>query len=176
MNDLMRQLEALLFVTETALSVERLAELTQVDTKTVLTALDQLETAISEHGIHLSRHDNGYRLVSAPEASDQVRRLLEDQAKTELSKPALETLAIVAYRGPISRQGIETIRGVGSEVTLRGLIARGLILSAGRATNEPGRPPLYSVSPQFLDLFGLSHAGQLPPLQSPAQEAEPNEA
>jgi len=173
MSDLVNQLEALLFVAEAPLTAERLAALTQVAPEAVLAALDELEAALSKRGIRLSRHDNGYRLVSAPEAADHVRRLLEDQAKTELSKPALETLAIVAYRGPITRLGIETIRGVGSEVTLRGLVARGLILTAGRAA-EPGRPPLYAVSPQFLDLFGLSHAGQLPPLQSPPQTAEPN--
>lgn len=169
MNDLNRQLEALLFVAEAPLTAEHLATLTDTIPKAVLAALDELEAALSERGIRLSRHDNGYRLVSAPETADRVRRLLEDQAKTELSKPALETLAIVAYRGPITRLGIETIRGVGSEVTLRGLVARGLILTAGRAA-EPGRPPLYAVSPQFLDLFGLSHAGQLPPLQSPQQK------
>lgn len=173
MSDLSRQLEALLFVAEAPLTAERLALLAQATLEDVVAALDALEADLSAHGIRLSRHDDGCRLVSAPEAADHVRRLLEDQAKTELSKPALETLAIVAYRGPITRHGIETIRGVGSEVTLRGLVARGLILVSGRAT-EPGRPPQYGVSPQFLDLFGLSSAGQLPPLESSAVEAESN--
>lgn len=164
MSELSQQLEALLFVAEGPLSRERLVELTDSDTKAVAAALDALETTLSGQGLRLSCHDNGYRLVSAPETADRVRRLLEDQAKTELSKPSLETLSIIAYRGPISRNGIEGIRGVGSEITLRSLLARDLIMAAGKA-KEPGRPPLYVVSPQFLDLFGLSHLKQLPPLE-----------
>jgi segregation and condensation protein B len=164
MNELTRRLEALLFVAEDPLSLERLAELADSSTTAVTEALDELDKALAGHGLCLSHHDNGYRLVSAPQEAESVRRLLEGQAKAELSRPALETLSIIAYRGPISRSGIEAIRGVGSEITLRGLISRELIVTAGKA-KEPGRPPLYAVSPQFLDLFGLSTIDQLPPLE-----------
>lgn len=164
MSELARRLEALLFVAEGLLSTQRLAELTDQPMAAVTTALTELEQALAAQGVRLSNHDDGYRLVSAPEEAESVRRLLEDQAKAELSKPALETLSIIAYRGPISRTGVEAIRGVGSEVTLRGLLSRELIVTAGKAT-EPGRPPLYVVSPQFLDLFGLSHIKQLPPIE-----------
>ena len=162
--DLTQQLEALLFVAEGPLDLETLAKLSQTDVTVVKAALGNLEKDLVKRGIRLSYHEDGYRLVSAPEAAEAVRRLLEDQAKAELSKPALETLSIIAYRGPISRAGIEAIRGVGSEATIRGLVARELIAVSGKA-KEPGRPPLYSVSPQFLDLFGLAQLGELPPLE-----------
>jgi segregation and condensation protein B len=167
---LTQQLEAVLFVAEGPLNLEQLADVIETDTKAIKAALDELKTNLAERGIRLSYHHNGYRLVSAPEAAEAVRRLLEDQAKAELSKPALETLSIIAYRGPISRAGIETIRGVGSEVTIRGLLSRELITISGKA-KEPGRPPLYSVSPQFLDLFGLGQLDQLPPLEEVADAA-----
>jgi segregation and condensation protein B len=170
MSELAQRLEALLFVAEGLLSVQRLAELSGQDEAAVTEALTELEKSLAGHGLRLSHHDNGYHLVSAPEAAGAVQRLLEDQAKAELSKPSLETLSIIAYRGPISRSGIEAIRGVGSEVTLRGLLTRELIMTAGKA-KEPGRPPLYVVSPQFLDLFGLSHIKQLPPLEEVPDEA-----
>jgi segregation and condensation protein B len=163
-------LEALLFVAENPLSLDRLAELTGEKSATVSEALKILDGSLSKRGIRLSHHDDGYRLASAPEEAGTVQRLLEDQAKAELSKPALETLSIVAYRGPISRSGIEAIRGVGSEITIRGLLSRGLIAVAGKA-KEPGRPPLYAVSPQFLDLFGLGRLGELPPLDEVRDEA-----
>ena len=161
---LTQQLEAILFVAEGPLSLDQLISVSQADKVRVEKALLQLDNDLAKRGIHLSHHDDGYRLVSAPEAAEAVRRLLEDQAKAELSKPALETLSIIAYRGPISRAGIEAIRGVGSEATIRGLVARELIAVSGKA-KEPGRPPLYSVSPQFLDLFGLAQLGELPPLE-----------
>jgi segregation and condensation protein B len=170
MSELARQLEALLFVTEGPLTVARLSELSMKSEEDVTTAMGELIDVLTSHGIRLSHHDDGYRLVSAPEEAQTIRRLLEDQAKAELSKPSLETLSIVAYRGPISRSGIEAIRGVGSEMTIRGLLTRELITTAGKA-KEPGRPPLYMVSPQFLDLFGLGHLQELPPLEETADAA-----
>ena len=164
MDELELQLEAVLFVAEGPLTLEQLAVATQHEVNEVGTALGRLKTVLHGRGINLSHHDDGYRLVSTPQAAEAVRRLLEDQAKAELSKPALETLSIIAYRGPISRAGIETIRGVGSEITIRGLLTRELISFSGKA-KEPGRPPLYSVTPMFLDLFGLAHLEQLPPLE-----------
>ncbi len=165
--NLAAQIEAVLFVAAGPLSLERLASITQQDSLAVKAALNHLEADLARRGINLSHHDDGYRLVSTPEAAEAVRRLLEDQAKAELTKPALETLSIIAYRGPISRTGIEAIRGVGSEITIRGLLSRELINISGKA-KEPGRPPLYSVTPQFLDLFGLDHLEQLPPLEEVA--------
>lgn len=164
---LVAQIEAVLFVAAGPLSLEQLASTTQRDSAEVKAALSQLKTDLAERGINLSHHDDGYRLVSAPETAGAVRRLLEDQAKAELTKPALETLSIIAYRGPISRTEVEAIRGVGSEITIRGLVSRELISISGKA-KEPGRPPLYSVTPQFLDLFGLGHLEQLPPLEEAA--------
>jgi segregation and condensation protein B len=98
-----------------------------------------------------------------------VRRFLQEETNSELSKPALETLAIVAYRGPVTKSQIEAIRGVASETMLRNLLARGLILEAGKS-QEPGRPIRYAISHSFLQHFGLTSAAELPPLPGAANE------
>jgi segregation and condensation protein B len=108
-------------------------------------------------------------LVTAPEVSLVVKKFLQDEARSELSKAALETLAIVAYRGPVTKAGIEQIRGVASETMLRNLLARGLIEEAGRV-DEAGRPQQYAVSQTFLHQFGLTSTKDLPPMPEPANE------
>ena len=163
MNDLAVKIEALLFVAEKPLTIKHLENILDVDKKVIIEALDELEVALKYRGINISSHEDGYRLVSAPDTAKVVRLLLEAQAKTELSKPTLETLSIIADRGPITRSGIESIRGVGSDATIKALLGRELILISGHSP-EPGRPPLYTVSTQFLDLFGYTKLDQLPKL------------
>lgn len=162
MSELACQLQALLFVAEQPLDMDRLAQLTGKEAKAVQEGLDELQRHLEGSGLQLSHHAEGWRLVTAPATAEVVRQLQQDQAASELSRPALETLAIIAYRGPISRNDIEAIRGVGSEVTLRNLLSRELIQVSGRSAG----PPRYNVSPQFLDLFGLRHVDELPPLNS----------
>jgi segregation and condensation protein B len=156
------QIEALLFVANEPLTSKQLAAATGSTISEIAPALKQLRARLTG-GVRLSELDSHYRLVTAPEVTTTVGNFLRDEAKTELSKAALETLAIVAYRGPITKGGIEQIRGVASETMLRNLLSRSLISEAGRAS-EAGRPQLYAVSQAFLQQFGLTSTNELPPL------------
>ena len=155
-------IEAILFTASEPLSVGQLAKLTSAAEGEVTSALADISGRLTG-GIRLSHISGTYRLVTAPEASGAVRSYLEDSSRQDLSRPALETLAIVAYKGPLTKSAIEEIRGVASETMVRNLLARGLIAEAGRSP-EPGRPQLYAVSHTFLQHFGLTSAAELPPL------------
>ncbi len=161
---LLAQIQALLFVANEPLSTSRLAELTGHKESEVRQALTKLTTHLTGSGLALTSLNDHYRLVTTPEADPVVRRYLEAGARSDLSKPALETLAIIAYRGPITRAALDEIRGVASEVMLRNLLQRGLISEQGSAA-EPGKPTLYGVSHTFLQHFGLSSLTDLPQLQ-----------
>ena len=167
---LQQQLQAILFVAPGPVTIEELATATNAPAEDVNHELEILAAAFQDSGIRLSQLDGQYRLVSAPEAAAAVRNFLQDQANSDLSRPALETLAIVAYRGPLTKTALETIRGVASETMLRNLLSRGLIMEAGKSP-EPGRPQLYAVSHGFLSHFGLTSTGELPPLpESPSED------
>jgi segregation and condensation protein B len=155
-------LEAILFAASEPLSAVKLAVAAETDAETVEHALAELRKRLTG-GIRLAHAGGTYRLVTAPETADAVRSFLEDSSRQDLTRPALETLAIIAYRGPITKSGVEQIRGVASETMLRSLIARGLVSEAGRSP-EPGRPQMYAVSHTFLQHFGLTSTRELPPL------------
>jgi segregation and condensation protein B len=161
--DLNSQLHAILFVATEPLSAEHLAEAVEANIEAVAKALTELTTSLQQTGVRLSHLDGKYRLVTAPNTAATVRRFLQAESKAELSRPALETLAIIAYRGPLTKAGIERIRGVASDTIVRNLLGRGLILEAGKSS-EPGRPQLYAVSHTFLQHFGLTDPSELPPL------------
>jgi segregation and condensation protein B len=156
------QLEAILFVAPEPISAKRLAQATGAGTAELDQALNELDARLLG-GIRLSRLGGEYRLVTSPGVAGVIRQFLQAESKNELSRPALETLAIIAYRGPLPKSAIEHIRGVASDTMLRNLLARGLITEAGRST-EPGRPPLYAISHTFLQHFGLTSLSELPPV------------
>ncbi|MEX2372792.1 MAG: SMC-Scp complex subunit ScpB, partial [Dehalococcoidia bacterium] len=128
-------------------------------------ALDALAESLREaqRGIRLQRGPQGAQLVSAPEASAHVERFLGLEANRRLSTAALETLAIVAYRQPITRGQVDAVRGVSSDGAIATLRSRDLIEAAGHAPG-PGRPMLFRTTQRFLEHFGLERPGQLPAL------------
>jgi segregation and condensation protein B len=163
---LVAQVESLLFVADAPVSVNRLAEALQVTTGQVERALADLETASAERGLRVQRDGNHVQFISAPEAAPCVERFLGLEARTRLSQAALETLAIIAYRQPVTRPEIEAIRGVSSDSVLRTLLRVGLIEDMGRAPTV-GRPILYTTTFEFLQHFGLRSMDELPPLDAP---------
>ena len=165
-------LEALLLVAESPPTTRMLARVTSVSVDAVEATLREME-ADQSSGIRLRRHEETIALVSAPEAAPYVERLLGLDTPPRLSKAALETLAVIAYHQPVTRDQIERTRGVGASGVIRSLRARDLIAPSGRL-DAPGQPLLWSVTPRFLDHFGLSGLDQLPPLEQlepPAQQA-----
>lgn len=158
------ELEALLFVAERPLSRREIANLAGVDLDTVNARLGDLELALGARGIRLLSAGDHVELATAPERSRLIARYV-GSGGVKLSPAALETLAIVAYRQPVTRGFIERIRGVDSDYVVRGLLHRRLIVEQGRA-DSPGRPYLYGTAFEFLERFGLASLDELPPLDA----------
>ena len=168
-------IEGLLFVADSPVSIGRLAEALQVTSAQVEHALAELENGSAQRGMRLQRAGNRIQLVTAPELAPSVERFLGLEARTRLSRAALETLAIIAYRQPVTRPEIESIRGVGSDSVLRTLLSVGLIEEVGRAVTV-GRPILYGTTFEFLQHFGLTRLDELPPLEEGVAAGEETEA
>jgi segregation and condensation protein B len=159
-------LEALLFATPEPLSLERLAELLPtLSGEEISAALASLKAryASPASGLMLDEVAGGVRLATRPEAAETLARLAIVRP-SRLSRPALETLAIIAYRQPITKAEVEAIRGVNIDGVLRTLGERGLIRILGRK-REPGRPMLYGTSKAFLEYFGFQDLSELPTLR-----------
>ena len=124
-------------------------------------ARNDLEISLAARGIRLVTSGDRVELATAPEAGRLIGRYIGADA-TRLSPAALETLAIVAYRQPVTKGGVERIRGVDSDYTMRALLHRRLIIELGRS-ETPGRPYLYGTDFEFLERFGLASLDELPP-------------
>lgn len=155
--------EALLFVAAAPTPVDELARATGASRAAVEAALAELAACLTGRGLQLQRHGERYALVSVPAAGPVVARFLGLSRTERLSPAALETLAIVAYRGPVTRGEVEAIRGVDSSGVLQTLVARGLIEARGRRTTV-GTPVEWGVTAAFLRHFGLASLDDLPPL------------
>jgi|YNPNPStandDraft_1061719.scaffolds.fasta_scaffold04121_9 segregation and condensation protein B len=164
-QDLPTLLESLLFVASEPVAISRLAQALEVDQEAVERALAALAQDYVEarRGLRLQRKGDRVQLCTMPEAAPYVERFLGLDLSTRLSAAALETLAIIAYRQPITRAEIEAVRGVNCDGVLRTLLARELIEPVGRL-EAPGRPFLYGTTFQFLHYFGLDSLEALPPL------------
>jgi len=169
---LARTVEALLVVASTPLSVVELAEAAADDPERVETALALLHERYAEgrSGIVLERVAGGYAFRASREAADACARLFERPVERGLSPAALETLAIVAYLGPVSRPEIARIRGVAADSAVAGLADRGLIAELGR--DGEGGAIRYGTTPLFERVFGLGGLDELPALDDLASDAE----
>jgi segregation and condensation protein B len=156
-------LEALLFIAERPLSRREIANLAGVDRDTVDARLGDLEMSLRGRGLRLLATGDRLELATAPEAGALIARYLGVDA-VRLSPATLETLAIVAYRQPVTKAAVERVRGVDSDYTMRGLVHRRLVVELGRA-DAPGRPILYGTGFDFLERFGLTSLDDLPPLE-----------
>ena len=161
-------IESILFVAPEPLDVAALAGQLGAPREEVERALSRLAEAGGGRGIRVQRQGDVVQLVTAPEAAAVVSRFLSDERQSRLSSAALETLAVVAYRQPVTRAQVEALRGVNSERALGTLQARGLVVEVGRQTSV-GRPVLYGTTAGFLEYFGLTSLAELPP----ADPAEP---
>jgi segregation and condensation protein B len=168
------QLEGLLFVAAEPVTTAHLAEALEVPPARVEAALNELEASLQERGLRLQRHAGRVQLTTSPQLAGVIERFLGLEATTHLGRAALETLAIIAYQQPVTHPQIDAIRGVNSDSMLKGLLSKGLIVETGRGEG-PGRPILYSTSPEFLQHFGLNSIKELPPLELAAEEKDHDE-
>jgi segregation and condensation protein B len=160
-------LESVLFVAEEPVNTSTLAKALRRPRDEIERALAELEADYQDRGIRLQRSNGTVQLVSAPEAGPFVERFLGIESRQRLSSAALESLAIIAYKQPVTRAGVESVRGVNSDGAIASLIARGLVADVGKAPG-PGRPTLLGTTMKFLEHFGLKNPGDLPPLTSGA--------
>ena len=165
-EDLKSILESLLFVADSPLTVQRLAEVIDGSSKDeIRSILDELNNELQNNrrGIRLVEVAGGYQLRTAKANADWVKKLLGGRP-ARMGRATLETLAIVAYRQPITKAEIEAIRGVDVDGVITTLLERNLVRAVARK-DVPGRPFLYGTTPEFLELFNLKDLAQLPTLK-----------
>lgn len=159
--------EALLFASDAPLEAERIREVLDLEdaaeARTLVETLRERYDA-AERALTVVEVGGGFRMVTRPEIAPWLLRLAKTRTKARLSRPALETLAIVAYREPVSRPEVDALRGVNSDAVLDNLLERRLLRIAGRK-EAPGRPFLYETTREFLVAFGLRDLGDLPKVE-----------
>jgi segregation and condensation protein B len=160
-----RVIEAVLFLAEDPVPASDFAVLLEVSVAEIESDLNALAAEYQQQrrGIVLRQVAGGWRLLTDPETAPFLERFIAEQRHPRLTRAALETLAIIAYRQPISRAQVAQIRGVSSESVIRTLIARGLVQEVGREP-APGLPVLYGTTPEFLERLGIDSLTDLPSL------------
>lgn len=166
-------IEALLFVSDEPVTASRLAKVMDANQASVEAALHTLaeEYAEQDRGFQLREVAGGWRLYTHPAYHQQVEEYVLSWDTRRLSQAALEALAVVAYHQPVSRQGVNAIRGVNSEAVISSLIEKGLVREAGRDRNA-GNAILYGTTRAFLERFGLKDLSELPPLEEFAPDPD----
>jgi segregation and condensation protein B len=160
-----RALEALLFVSDEPITTPVIAQALELDRKAVEALCDRLVSELEDRGagVVLRNVAGGWRLFTHPDTAPEVERFVLSSRQARLTKAALETLAIVAYKQPVTRHQVSSIRGVNSDGVLRALQDKGLVEEAGRE-ETPGRPILFATTPTFLERLGLPSLASLPSL------------
>lgn len=168
-NELQNIIECMLFVSNDPMIPKQLAEMLELDEDKVQSALDMLQKKFdNSHGLQIVRVAGGYQICTRPEYADYCAIILQP-AKKRLSKAALETLAVVAYRQPCTMPEVEAVRGVSVDGVMKTLIDRGMVREAGRR-QTPGKPIIYATTQEFLEHFGLNDISELPDIDMLAVE------
>jgi segregation and condensation protein B len=164
-DERIRGLEALLFVADEPVASASLAQVLDADRSTVERLLEELASEYDRtgSGLALRKVAGGWRLYTHPDTAPAVERFVLSSRHSRLTKAALETLAIAAYKQPVTRHQVSAIRGVNTEGVLKALVDRGLLTEVGHEEG-PGRPILYGTTPDFLERLGLDSVADLPSL------------
>jgi len=158
------KIEALLFVAPGDVRLSHLSQVLGETERTIEKRLIELEKDYMQRGIRLQRYRGRIKMVSAPEVATEIQEFLGLEETFRVSQAALETMAIVAYKQPVTRPQVDAIRGVNSDGVMKTLLSKGLIQEIGRSPG-PGRPIIYSITSDFLGHFGLTSLDELPPLE-----------
>ena len=163
--NLQSALEALLFIATGPVTPDQLAEVVNLPAEKVEEELRVMSQIYEEsRGLRIQFHGGRVQLTTAPEVAPLAEKFLGSDVTARLSRAALEALSIVAYRQPVTRPEIDSIRGVNSDGVMKSLLNKGLVQEVGRA-EAPGRPILYGTTAEFLQHFGLDSLQKLPPLE-----------
>lgn len=166
-------IESILFVMDEPLTIDRMVELFdgEFDRKSLRELMGSLLAEHEGRALQLIEVANGYRLCTRPEYGEWIKKFFQEERKRTLSQASLESLAIIAYRQPITKPEIEEIRGVDASGVLRNLLEKALIKIVGRK-DVVGRPMVYGTTRKFLEHFGLKSLSDLPPLEEFKQAIE----
>ncbi|HEX9749559.1 MAG TPA: SMC-Scp complex subunit ScpB [Methylomirabilota bacterium] len=167
MPEIIDVVEALLFASDTPVEASRIQEVLDLESPAVARELvESLRGRLDAEGraLQVMEVGGGFRLVTRPEVAPWLVKLARSRTRSRLSRPSLETLAIIGYRQPVSRPEVDAIRGVNSDAVLENLLERRMIRIAGRK-ESPGRPFLYETTREFLVAFGLRDLGDLPKVE-----------
>ncbi len=167
-NEIPQILEAILFVAGEPVAVADLAQALEVSEMEIMHAVEELQRECERRGVTIHRYGDHLRMETRSEYAPYVERLLQPVQRQTLSQTAMETLAVIAYRQPVTKGEVEQVRGVKCDYSVQSLLHKGLIREAGRK-EALGRPILYATTDRFLEHFGISDIRELPPLPS-AQE------
>jgi len=169
MEKIKSQIESLLFVSGKPMVAKHLAELTEQDIKTIQLAGDSLVAQYKEkkYGTQIIKNNNKYQMVSAPENAKIVQKLIKNETTGELSRPSMETLTIIAYRGPVSKIDLERIRGVNCSLIIKNLLLRGLIEVK---EDKEKQENYYNVSFDFIRFLGINDIKELPEYEKLSQD------
>lgn len=162
-NEIPQILEAILFVAGEPVAVADLAQALEVSEMEIMHAVEALERECERRGVTVHRYGDHLRMETRPEYAPYVERLLQPVQRQTLSQTAMETLAVIAYRQPVTKGEVEQVRGVKCDYSVQSLLHKGLIREAGRK-EALGRPILYATTDRFLEHFGISDIRELPPL------------
>jgi len=170
-------LEALLFVTDEPLPAPRVAKLLERSEAEVVEALTELaaEYAADERGFQLREVAGGWRMYTHPAFHPVIERMVLSWDSRRLSQAALEALAVIAYHQPVTRQGVNAVRGVNSEAVISSLVEKGLVREVGRDKAQ-GNAVIYGTTRTFLEKFGLKDIADLPPLEEFAPDSQTESA
>ena len=171
-NDIPQIIEAVLFVAGEPVAIGEIARAIGVTEMELLPIIEQMEHAYQggRRGVCLRRYGDHIQLATAPEYAEYVERLLQPVQRQTLSQTALETLAVVAYKQPVTKAEVEQVRGVKCDYSIQSLLHKELIREVGRK-EALGRPILYGTTDQFLAHFGISDIRELPPLPQALADA-----
>jgi len=160
MNELTRKIEVLLFTANEPVNISKMIKVLEVEQEEVIAAITDLQQSFHDHAIELIEVANGYQLTTRPQYGEVLSAIVSIPQELSLSSAALETLAIIAYKQPITRTQIEEIRGVNSDGMVKSLTDKMLIYESG-ISEAVGRPALYSTTDYFLEQFGLKNSEEI---------------
>lgn len=177
MENLLQHIEALIFVSEQAISLREIKNALEemfeqnIDKEAILELIEALKEKYTheDFAFAVAEISGGYQFMTKKEYHDTIGTYLKQKTKKRLSKAALETLSIVAYKQPVTKVEVEQIRGVNSDYSMQKLLEKELVTIVGRS-EKPGRPLLYSTSPKFMDYFGIQSLKDLPKVKDFKEE------
>lgn len=158
-------IEAVLFASGDAISIDKLCEIIDVDRNTLQSVIARLcdDMDFNKRGIKIIKVGDKYQMATRGEFSEYIQKIVEPRKRNPLSKASLEVLAIIAYKQPVTRTTIENIRGVNSDNSVSRLLELGLIEETGKL-DAPGRPALFGTTDEFLRSFAIGSVSELPPI------------